>query len=70
MPTYLRGRRGVIGSVVEPAAVDADASATPGASPMRDDVLAGSLDRDTVLAQAPAADRGAGLFKVPRVIGS
>ena len=36
----------------------------------RDDVPAPSLDRDLVLGQAPAADRAAGLFKVPRVIGS
>jgi len=36
----------------------------------RDDQLVPSLDRDRVLEQAPAADRTAGLFKVPRVIGS
>lgn len=36
----------------------------------RDDRPAPSLDRDRVLTQAPAADRGAGLFKVPRVLGS
>ena len=39
-------------------------------SRMRDDVPVPSLDRDVVLSQAPAADRAAGLFKVPRVIGS
>jgi aspartyl-tRNA(Asn)/glutamyl-tRNA(Gln) amidotransferase subunit C len=51
---------------------------TAGASPqgtseparLRDDVLVPSLDRDQVLAQAPAADHAAGLFKVPRVLGS
>jgi aspartyl-tRNA(Asn)/glutamyl-tRNA(Gln) amidotransferase subunit C len=37
---------------------------------LRDDVPVPSLDRDDVLSQAPAADRAAGLFKVPRVIGS
>ena len=36
----------------------------------RDDGLVPSLDRDRLLEQAPAADRAAGLFKVPRVIGS
>jgi aspartyl-tRNA(Asn)/glutamyl-tRNA(Gln) amidotransferase subunit C len=36
----------------------------------RDDLPVPSLDRDVVLSQAPAADRAAGLFKVPRVIGS
>jgi len=36
----------------------------------REDTLAPSLPRDRVLEQAPAADRKAGLFKVPRVIGS
>ena len=36
----------------------------------RDDVPAPSLDRDLVLSQAPAADRAAGIFKVPRVLGS
>ena len=36
----------------------------------RDDLPQRSLDRDLVLGQAPAADRAAGLFKVPRVIGS
>lgn len=36
---------------------------------LRDDRVGPSLERDEVLAQAPAADRAAGLFKVPRVIG-
>ena len=49
-------------SVAEPAAA-AD-------SRMRDDDLVPSLDRDVILSQAPAADRAAGLFKVPRVLGS
>jgi aspartyl-tRNA(Asn)/glutamyl-tRNA(Gln) amidotransferase subunit C len=37
---------------------------------LRDDTAIPSLDRDVVLSQAPSADRDAGLFKVPRVIGS
>jgi len=44
--------------------------AVPGADTARDDVEAGSLDRNVLLGEAPAADRGAGLFKVPRVLGS
>jgi len=36
----------------------------------RDDHLAPSLDRDRLLEQSPAADPAAGLFKVPRVLGS
>jgi aspartyl-tRNA(Asn)/glutamyl-tRNA(Gln) amidotransferase subunit C len=51
-------------STVAPAAPSPDDSRT------RDDVLRPSLDRDLVLSQAPAADRAAGLFKVPRVLGS
>jgi aspartyl-tRNA(Asn)/glutamyl-tRNA(Gln) amidotransferase subunit C len=53
---------------VDTSAVAAAPSA--GDSRMRDDTPVPSLDRDVVLAQAPAADRGAGLFKVPRVLGS
>jgi aspartyl-tRNA(Asn)/glutamyl-tRNA(Gln) amidotransferase subunit C len=37
---------------------------------LRDDVLRPSFSRDDVLAQAPEADGEAGLFKVPRVLGS
>lgn len=36
---------------------------------LRDDEPAPSLTRDAALANAPDADRGAGLFRVPRVIG-
>ena len=53
--------------------VDTSAVAAPVttiASTGRDDVPVPSLDRDLVLSQAPAADRSAGLFKVPRVLGS
>jgi len=48
-----------------------DLAAHPSSAPAwRDDVPAPSLPRDVVLDQAPAADRAAGLFKVPRVLGS
>lgn len=36
----------------------------------RDDAVSRSLDRDAVLSAAPDADREAGVFKVPRVLGS
>ena len=36
----------------------------------RGDELVPSLPRDTVLEQAPDADRTAGVFKVPRVLGT
>ena len=51
-------------SGVEPVA------SSPADTVWRDDTLVPSLDRDRLLEQAPAADRAAGLFKVPRVIGS
>jgi aspartyl-tRNA(Asn)/glutamyl-tRNA(Gln) amidotransferase subunit C len=51
------------------AGVTADPTIVP-LPRLRDDQLRPSLDRDEVLAQAPAADRAAGLFKVPRVLGS
>jgi aspartyl-tRNA(Asn)/glutamyl-tRNA(Gln) amidotransferase subunit C len=37
---------------------------------LREDLPAPSLPRDVVLKQAPEADVSAGLFKVPRVLGS
>jgi len=46
-----------------------DDGAAP-ATPLREDALRPSLHREDVLAQAPAADPAAGLFKVPRVLGS
>lgn len=42
---------------------------TDSAGTVRQDTVAESLPRDIVLAQAPDADRAAGLFKVPRVLG-
>lgn len=44
--------------------------AATGESRMREDGPVPSLDRDVILSQAPAPDRAAGLFKVPRVLGS
>jgi len=40
----------------------------PATDTLRDDVAGGSLGSDTALAQAPAADRATGLFKVPPVL--
>jgi aspartyl-tRNA(Asn)/glutamyl-tRNA(Gln) amidotransferase subunit C len=54
---------------VDTSAVDAGSPAATAAR-WREDLLAPSLDRDVLLAQAPAADAAAGLFKVPRVLGS
>jgi aspartyl-tRNA(Asn)/glutamyl-tRNA(Gln) amidotransferase subunit C len=39
------------------------------AATLRDDELRPSLPRDLSLAAAPDGDTGAGLFKVPRVLG-
>lgn len=55
---------------VDTAAVALDSAAAPREDASRDDVPRRSLDRGEVLSQAPAADRAAGLFKVPRVLGS
>ena len=51
------------------AAVTADADADPLRATRADD-RAPCLPRDLVLEQAPDADRAAGVFKVPRVLGS
>jgi aspartyl-tRNA(Asn)/glutamyl-tRNA(Gln) amidotransferase subunit C len=55
---------------VDTSGVPVPPSSTSGEARLRDDVPIPSLDRDVVLSQAPAADRAAGLFKVPRVLGS
>lgn len=44
-----------------------DGTMLPPLPAMRDDVVALSLPRETVLGGAPDAQLGAGLFKVPRV---
>lgn len=48
--------------------VDAGSAPEEAPSPLRDDVPGPSLDREQTLAGAPSADRGQGLFKVPRVL--
>jgi aspartyl-tRNA(Asn)/glutamyl-tRNA(Gln) amidotransferase subunit C len=55
---------------VDTSGVQLEPAANPGETSARDDVPVPSLDRDVLLGQAPAADRAAGLFKVPRVLGS
>jgi aspartyl-tRNA(Asn)/glutamyl-tRNA(Gln) amidotransferase subunit C len=55
---------------VDTSGVQVEAAATPRDTASRDDVPVPSLDRDVLLGQTPAADRAAGLFKVPRVLGS
>jgi aspartyl-tRNA(Asn)/glutamyl-tRNA(Gln) amidotransferase subunit C len=54
---------------VDTASVAA-APAPPAATVLREDEPVPSLPRDLLLGQAPAADVAAGLFKVPRVLGS
>ena len=55
---------------VDTSGIQADPNASGGPAAGRDDRLVPSLDRERALSQAPSADRGAGLFKVPRVLGS
>jgi aspartyl-tRNA(Asn)/glutamyl-tRNA(Gln) amidotransferase subunit C len=55
---------------VDTSGIEVTPAAASGETAARDDAPAPSLDRDLLLAQAPAADRAAGLFKVPRVLGS
>ncbi|MDQ6837483.1 MAG: Asp-tRNA(Asn)/Glu-tRNA(Gln) amidotransferase subunit GatC [Actinomycetota bacterium] len=62
----------VLGHAADVAALDTDGIA-PTAHPiplvnvLRDDVVRPSLDRDEVLAQAPAAEQDR--FRVPRILG-
>ena len=73
--TLFAGQLGVILAYAEQIqAVDTEgvpptSHARLAAPSLRDDVTQPSLDRDRVLAGAPDADRAAGLFKVPRVVG-
>lgn len=55
---------------VDTSGIQVAPAATAGDTAARDDAPAPSLDRDLVLGQAPAAESSAGLFKVPRVLGS
>ena len=55
-------------SQVDPAGLPVPA-VPDAATPLRPDVVTPSLDREEVLEAAPLADKAAGLFKVPRVLG-
>ena len=55
---------------VDTSGIEVASLAAAGDAAARDDAPVPSRDRDLVLSQAPAADRAAGLFKVPRVLGS
>jgi aspartyl-tRNA(Asn)/glutamyl-tRNA(Gln) amidotransferase subunit C len=55
---------------VDTSGVQTGPAACPADTALREDALVPSLDRDVLLGQAPAADPAAGLFKVPRVLGS
>jgi aspartyl-tRNA(Asn)/glutamyl-tRNA(Gln) amidotransferase subunit C len=54
---------------VDTSAVDPEAAPLT-LSPLREDEPRPSLDRGDAFANAPDADRDAGLFRVPRVLGS
>ncbi|CAA9227634.1 MAG: Aspartyl-tRNA(Asn) amidotransferase subunit C @ Glutamyl-tRNA(Gln) amidotransferase subunit C [uncultured Acidimicrobiales bacterium] len=54
-------------AVLDTAGVAPTAHPFPLVNVLRDDVVAASLDRDEVLAMAPAAEDGR--FRVPRILG-
>jgi aspartyl-tRNA(Asn)/glutamyl-tRNA(Gln) amidotransferase subunit C len=54
---------------VNTTGIPATSHACARAESLRDDQERPGLSRDEALAQAPDADRKAGLFKVPRVLG-
>jgi aspartyl-tRNA(Asn)/glutamyl-tRNA(Gln) amidotransferase subunit C len=56
-----------VGDVDTSVLVTPVAAASP--APLREDVVQPSLDRTDVTGPAPDADPGAGLIKVPRVLG-
>lgn len=58
-------------NAVDTSSIAETISSAPPATPdgLREDVVVPSLDRRAVLDLAPDADRDAGLFKVPRVLG-
>ena len=71
---FARQLAGVLDYAAAVGAVDTHQAGTapdamPGETAMRDDVVQPSAGRDVFLAAAPAPDREAGLFKVPRVLG-
>ena len=53
---------------VDTSGIEATSHPLEPAARWRDDTPAPSLSRDDALANAPAADRSAGLFKVPKVL--
>jgi aspartyl-tRNA(Asn)/glutamyl-tRNA(Gln) amidotransferase subunit C len=55
---------------IDTAGVPPTSHPTASTASLREDEPQGSLARADVLAQAPEADVAAGLFKVPRVLGS
>jgi aspartyl-tRNA(Asn)/glutamyl-tRNA(Gln) amidotransferase subunit C len=55
---------------VDTSGVPATSHSLIGSSIFRDDETRPSLAREEAIAGAPDADRSAGLFKVPRVLGS
>ena len=72
---FARQLAGILAYVQQLDAIDT--SAVPATShplaltaPLRDDDVRPSLAPEAALAAAPEADAGAGLFKVPRVIGA
>lgn len=54
---------------VDTTGIDAMAHAVEQTTALRSDAIGPSLSNAEALANAPEADRPAGLFKVPRVIG-
>ncbi|HEX5474364.1 MAG TPA: Asp-tRNA(Asn)/Glu-tRNA(Gln) amidotransferase subunit GatC [Vicinamibacterales bacterium] len=73
--TFARQLAAILAFAEQVAAVDTEgvpptSQLSPAAGPLRDDAPAPSLARDDVLRQASGADRAAGLFTVPRVLGS
>ena len=55
---------------VDTSGVPATSHSLVATSSLRDDEISPSLPREEAVAAAPDADRAAGLFKVPRVLGS
>jgi aspartyl-tRNA(Asn)/glutamyl-tRNA(Gln) amidotransferase subunit C len=54
---------------VDTTGIAAESHVLPPGPPMREDEERPGLDLDEAMANAPEADRAAGLFKVPRVLG-
>ena len=54
---------------VDTAGIEPMSHAIASDTTWREDVVTPSIDRAEALGQAPDADRGAGVFRVPKVIG-